>query len=159
MITHIPASSPEPSINSIMFKNPEINVKSLNNSLLSETSFISLRALEMFENMNNENDTFNVLEEIMAHDDFNDSLKSVVCDDLSTDTLKNENKINELIKSDSEKNHGIEEVLSARDFFPFAPEIDSLKEVNSSNQSTTSLGTSTDYKLYHDKSFTGVSYF
>lgn len=142
VITNIPGCSPDPAINNDVFR-PEINVKSLNNSLLSETSFISLQALEMFENMNNTNLN---LSEVIRPDD---SLKSIVCEDLSCDTLKDDKPNNPT----SPKSQDAEPIKNVGNL-PLSVEIESLQDFHS-RDSTTSLGTSTDYKFYQDKSLLG----
>lgn len=83
----------------------------------------------MFENINNTEHNQNIINEIIKNED---SLRS-----FNSDTLKND---------EPDRN------VTAKDFIPDL-------EIHSSNPSTMSLGTSTDYKVYNDKSnFASVEY-
>lgn len=165
VIGNIPLDSPDLSLTSVVNK-PQLPIEiksSLQNSLISDCSVISLNALEKFENNNflDSSHAQNILDEIIKNDSFDskcDSIQSNPFDDLSSITLKSERITgceNKASQSDS-KNKLSEEVMANKEPIPSQAEIDSLKEANSSNPSTIST---TEYKQYYDKVNLGVSFF
>lgn len=137
-------------------------IASLHNSLISDSSIVSLNALEKFELGNN-----NILDEIINQHNFEShsesSLKSNPFDDLSSITLQSE-RVTSCNKSSPHSSEVIhdskkdaEDVMDSKEPIianQHSTEIDSLKEVNSSNPSTLST---TEYKQYYDKINLGVS--
>lgn len=121
--------------------NVENNMHSILNEILESEQFKSdsLRAEQSLDS--NEN-SFNLFKDINLNDSLiNDySLKIDQIDGLSE---KSENTL---------KAKEIDDVKSTKELTApvLTAELESLKEITLSNQSTPSLNTSTDYKLYHD---------
>lgn len=173
VFANIPLDSPGVSVTSVLPQQQQPRrqpARSLNASLISDSSVISLNALEKFE-LDNNNDldgSPNILNEIIRHEAFSnksDSLRSNALDDLSSITLKSE-RVTEQRGCENNTSQDVlvtnevsDEPVNREQFqTQLSTEIDSLKEVNSSNPSTLSLGTSTtEYKHYFDKINLGVS--